>query len=224
MCCARRRRSHASGRARRPCSACSWRPTPPAPARPDFHGVAVTYARVASDPAAGRRRVARHAGDRRRGPPPGEDLAWGRLQRAFAPRRAGCCCPEPRFARTPRRFRGCAMTATGWRCPTSPTPTPGGGRGICRPVAFVTFDGTLSWRSGEDVIESSFETVLSLREASRRYRTAISTELPDGLPRILREADGSCGRCAEGVTATRADWWSRPTPPRAPGGEAAAAR
>src|SRR6185312_6338586 len=61
--------------------------------------------------------------------------------------------------------------------------------GICRPVAFVTFDGTLSWRSGEDVIESSFETVLTSREASRRYRTAISTELPDGLPRILREAD-----------------------------------
>jgi superfamily II DNA or RNA helicase len=61
--------------------------------------------------------------------------------------------------------------------------------GICRPVAFVTFDGTLSWRSGEDVIESSFETVLSAREARRRYRTAISTELPDGLPRILREAD-----------------------------------
>jgi hypothetical protein len=39
------------------------------------------------------------------------------------------------------------------------------------------------------VIESSFETVLTPREASRRYRTAISTELPDGLPRILREAD-----------------------------------
>ena len=60
--------------------------------------------------------------------------------------------------------------------------------GVCRPVAFVTYDGTLSWRSGENVIESSFDTVLSAREASRRYRTAISTELPDGLPRILREA------------------------------------
>jgi hypothetical protein len=31
--------------------------------------------------------------------------------------------------------------------------------------------------------------VLPAREAGRRYRTAISTELPDGLPRILREAD-----------------------------------
>ena len=61
--------------------------------------------------------------------------------------------------------------------------------GICRPVCFVAYDGTLSWRSGDDVIESSFETVLSAREASRRYRTAISADLPDGLPRILREAD-----------------------------------
>ena len=56
-------------------------------------------------------------------------------------------------------------------------------------MCFVAYDGTLSWRSGDDVIESSFETVLSAREASRRYRTAISTDLPDGLPRILREAD-----------------------------------
>ena len=61
--------------------------------------------------------------------------------------------------------------------------------GVCRPVRFVAYDGTLSWRSGDDVIEAGFDTVLSTREASRRYRTAISTELPEGLPRILREAD-----------------------------------
>ena len=60
--------------------------------------------------------------------------------------------------------------------------------GICRPVAFIPYDGTLSWQSGDDVIESSFDDVLSTREASRRYRTAISTDLADGLPRILRSA------------------------------------
>jgi superfamily II DNA or RNA helicase len=60
--------------------------------------------------------------------------------------------------------------------------------GVCRPVGFIAYDGVLSWRSGDDVIEAGFDTVLSGREASRRYRTAISTELPDGLPRILREA------------------------------------
>jgi hypothetical protein len=40
--------------------------------------------------------------------------------------------------------------------------------------------------------------VLSGREASRRYRTAISTELADGLPRILHAAD-------ERLTEVRAD-------------------
>src|SRR3712207_4937495 len=60
--------------------------------------------------------------------------------------------------------------------------------GVCRRVAFVPYDGTLQWQSGDDVIETSFDEVLSTREAGRRYRTAISTELPDGLPRILRAA------------------------------------
>jgi superfamily II DNA or RNA helicase len=62
--------------------------------------------------------------------------------------------------------------------------------GICRPVTFIPYDGTLQWRSGDDVIEAGFDTVLSSREASRRYRTAISAELTDGLPRILAAAHG----------------------------------
>jgi len=52
------------------------------------------------------------------------------------------------------------------------------------------YDGTLQWRSGDDVFETSFDEALTGREAGRRYRTAISTELPEGLPRILREAHG----------------------------------
>ncbi len=164
----------------------------PNPPRGDFHGVAVTYARVASDPAGWAAKVlpdtlvivdeAHHLG---------EDLAWGnRFQRAFA--------NAPRWlllSGTP--FRSDATPIPGVRYDTeglvipnvSYTYAEAVADGICRPVAFVTFDGTLSWRSGEDVIESSFETVLTPREAGRRYRTAISTELPDGLPRILREAD-----------------------------------
>jgi hypothetical protein len=71
--------------------------------------------------------------------------------------------------------------------------------GICRPVVFVPYDGTLSWQSGDDVIESSFaDAALSPREASRRYRTAISTELADGLPRILRAADERLGAIRSG--------------------------
>jgi superfamily II DNA or RNA helicase len=164
------------------------RPNPPR----DFDGVAVTYAHVASDPAGWAAKVsadtlvvvdeAHHLG---------EDLAWGTsFRRAFA--------SAPRWlllSGTP--FRSDATPIPGVRydreglavADVSYTYAEAVADGVCRPVAFVTFDGTLSWRSGEDVIESSFETVLSAREASRRYRTAISTELPDGLPRILREAD-----------------------------------
>ncbi len=61
--------------------------------------------------------------------------------------------------------------------------------GVCRRVAFVPYDGTLQWQSGDEVIESSFDDVVASRERGRRFRTAISTELPDGLPRILRNAN-----------------------------------
>jgi superfamily II DNA or RNA helicase len=46
----------------------------------------------------------------------------------------------------------------------------------------------LQWRSGEELVESSFADALAAREAGRRYRTAISVELADGLPRILAAA------------------------------------
>jgi superfamily II DNA or RNA helicase len=163
----------------------------PRPPR-DFDGVAVTYARVASDPRGWAAKIARdtlvvvdeahHLG---------EELAWGTsFQQAFA------CAPRwLLLSGTP--FRSDATPIPGVRYDEDGLAVPdvsytyaeAVADRICRPVAFVTFDGSLSWRSGDDVIESSFETVLTAREASRRYRTAISTELPDGLPRILREAD-----------------------------------
>ncbi|MHB8689873.1 MAG: DEAD/DEAH box helicase [Solirubrobacteraceae bacterium] len=160
-----------------------------------FKGVAVTYARIAKSPEKWARLTraastgtlviadeAHHLG---------EDLAWGE---GFA----------TAFGAAPRWL---LLSGTPFR--SDETPIPGVSYdsdgvaepdvaysyaqavkdGICRPVCFVAYDGTLSWRSGDDVIESSFETVLSTREASRRYRTAISTDLPDGLPRIMREAD-----------------------------------
>jgi superfamily II DNA or RNA helicase len=163
----------------------------PRPPR-DFHGVCVTYARIASDPLAWRKEVspqtlviadeAHHLG---------EELAWGTgFQAAFvaAPRRLLLSGTPFRSDATP--IPGVRYDEEGLARPDfSYTYAQATADGICRPVAFVTFDGSLSWRSGEDVIESSFETVLSTREAGRRYRTAISTELPHGLPRILREAD-----------------------------------
>ncbi len=190
---------------------------PDAPgARPprDFDGVAVTYARVASDPHSWAAKVssdtlvildeAHHLG---------EDLAWGTgFQQAFAaaPRRLLLSGTPFRSDATP--IPGVRYDAERLAIPdVSYTYAEAVADGICRPVSFVTFDGTLSWRSGDDVIESSFETVLSGREASRRYRTAISTELPDGLPRILHEADGklralrTAGHRDAGALAVAAD-------------------
>ena len=163
-------------------------------ARPprDFHGVAVTYARVASDPPAWARDVsartlviadeAHHLG---------EELAWGAaFQAAFAEAPRWLLLSGTPFRSDATPIPGVRYDAEGLAEPDfSYTYAQAAAEGICRPVAFVAFDGSLSWRSGEDVIESSFETVLSTREAGRRYRTAISTELPEGLPRILREAD-----------------------------------
>jgi superfamily II DNA or RNA helicase len=158
----------------------------------DFHGVAVTYARVASDPRAWATKVTRetlvivdeahHLG---------EELAWGTsFRQAFAAAPRWLLLSGTPFRSDATPIPGVSYDAEGVAVPdVSYTYAQAVSDGICRPVAFVTFDGTLSWRSGEDVIESSFETVLNSREASRRYRTAISTELPDGLPRILMEAD-----------------------------------
>ena len=163
----------------------------PRPPR-DFDGVAVTYARVASDPGAWAANVSRdtlvvvdeahHLG---------EDLTWGEsFRRAFAAAPRWLLLSGTPFRSDATPIPGVRYDGEGLAIPdVSYTYEQAVAEGICRPVAFVTFDGTLSWRSGEDVIESSFETVLSSREASRRYRTAISTELPDGLPRIVKEAD-----------------------------------
>lgn len=162
----------------------------PRPPR-DFQGVAVTYARIASNPAGwaaantpGTLVIADEAHHL------GEELAWGDgFSLAF--KNAG---------------RWLLLSGTPFRSDATPIPGVMYDRdgvcvpnvsysyadavkdGICRPVSFITYDGTLSWRSGDDVIEAGFDTILTGREASRRYRTAISTELPDGLPRILREA------------------------------------
>ncbi len=156
----------------------------------DFSGVAVTYARVASVADRWARQCggatlviadeAHHLGD---------ELAWGQ---AFA----------HAFAATDRWL---LLSGTPFRSDQCPIPGVRYEDGvaapdvsysyadavrdrICRPVAFVPYDGVLQWRSGEDLVESSFADALAVREASRRYRTAISVELADGMPRILAAA------------------------------------
>jgi superfamily II DNA or RNA helicase len=156
-----------------------------------FAGIAVTYARAASAGLQWREQAtpstlviadeAHHLG---------EELAWG----------------EGFTAAFGRANRWLLLSGTPFRSDASPIP---GVRydahgmvepdvsyaygdaivdGVCRPVTFIPFDGVLQWQSGDDVIEAGFDDILTTREASRRYRTAISTDLQDGLPRILRTA------------------------------------
>ncbi len=162
----------------------------PRPPR-DFDGVAVTYARVASNPegwaracAPGTLVIADEAHHL------GEELAWGEsFTRAFKAAGRWLLLSGTPFRSDATPISGVVYDRDGVCVPNvSYSYSAAVKDRVCRPVAFITYDGTLSWRSGDDVIEAGFDTVLTGREAGRRYRTAISTELPDGLPRILREA------------------------------------
>jgi superfamily II DNA or RNA helicase len=156
----------------------------------DFDGVVATYARVASSAA----RWAAQCGERTlviadEAHHLGDELAWGDgFAHAFAATSRWLL-----LSGTPFRSDQCAIAGVRYedgvaQPDVSYSYADAVRDGICRPVAFIPYDGTLSWQSGDDVVESSFDAVLSGREASRRYRTAISTELVDGLPRILRAA------------------------------------
>lgn len=157
----------------------------------DFDGVAVTYARVASVAArwssqcSGATLViadeAHHLG---------EELAWGDgFAKAFGAAGRWLLLSGTPFRSDASPIPGVTYDSEGVAVPDIAYTYADAVRdGVCRPVTFIPYDGTLQWRSGDDVVEAGFDTVLTGREASRRYRTAISTELPDGLPRILASA------------------------------------
>jgi superfamily II DNA or RNA helicase len=163
----------------------------------DFDGVAVTYARVAMVA----ERWARQCGEATlvvadEAHHLGEDLTWGQgFQRAF-----GAAARWLLLSGTP--FRSDQSPIPGVRY-DDPLPGAGGVAvpdvsytyadavrdRVCRPVSFVPYDGVLQWRgAGEHVVEGSFADALAGADAARRYRTAISVDLPDGLPRILASA------------------------------------
>jgi superfamily II DNA or RNA helicase len=163
----------------------------------DFQGVAVTYARVASSAATYSRECTKrtlvvadevhHLGD---------ELAWG----AGFTKALGAAGRTLLLSGTPFRsddapIPGISYDADGFARPdVSYSYAEAIHDGACRRMVFVPFDGTLVWKSGDRTIESSFEEELSSRERGRRYRTAISTDLPEGLPRILRQADAQLTR------------------------------
>ena len=167
----------------------------------DFHGIAVTYARASASAATYGRECGprtlviadevHHLGD---------ELAWGAgFRKAFAAADRKLLLSGTPFRSDDAPIPGISYDDSGFAEPDIAYSYAEAIRdGVCRRVVFVPFDGTLVWQSGEDTIESSFAEELPARERGRRYRTAISTELPEGLPRILRQAD-------EKLTGVRAD-------------------
>ena len=158
----------------------------------DFSGIAVTYARTAASAKTYAAECSRrtlviadevhHLGD---------ELAWGDgFSRAFAAAERKLLLSGTPFRSDEAPIPGISYDAAGFASPdVSYSYAEAIRDGACRRVVFVPFDGTLVWQSGDQTIESSFGEELTARERGRRYRTAISTELPEGLPRILRQAD-----------------------------------
>lgn len=157
----------------------------------DFHGIAVTYAKVVSAAA----RWAPHVTERTliiadEAHHLGEELAWGEsFNAAFSRAKRWLLLSGTPFRSDASPIPGVKYDESGTAvADVSYTYADAVRDGVCRPVTFVPFDGLLQWQSGDNIIEAGFDDVLSTREASRRYRTAISAELTDGLPRILANA------------------------------------
>jgi superfamily II DNA or RNA helicase len=157
-----------------------------------FDGVAVTYARVAQSGARWAKQCspgtlviadeAHHLGD---------ELAWGQtFNAAFATATRWLLLSGTPFRSDAAPIPGVRYDSDGIAVPDVAYSYADAVRdGVCRPVTFVPYDGVLQWQSGEETIEASFADVVHSREAARRYRTAISVELQDGLPRILAAAN-----------------------------------
>lgn len=144
----------------------------------DLHGYAVTYQQVAQDPQFFRT-IARqscavldeihHAGD---------GLSWGNAIQ---------------FSLAEARFVLC-LSGTPFRSDDSPIPfvryddlgmssadyTYGYARavedGVCRPTAFLTYGGAVSWREHDAEITASFSDSLDPMGSARRLRVAVSAE------------------------------------------------
>ena len=177
------------------------RPNSDGPESADFHGVAVTYQTIAAAPdthrlAAGRRPTLLIADEPHH---MGDQAAWGlQTRRAF----------------DGARFR-LLLSGTPFRSDNSAIPwvtydEEGLSRAdyvygypqalvdrVCRPIAFLPYDGEMEWLSDGRPRSADFDLALPAVEAARRLRTALS---PDGewMGEVLRDGDAR-------LTAVRAD-------------------
>ncbi len=168
------------------------RPNSEGPESADFHGLAVTYQTIAAGPEAHRLAAARrqtlliadephHMGDQ---------AAWGvRARRAF----------------DGARFR-LLLSGTPFRSDNSAIPwvvydEDGLSQAdyvygypqalhdrVCRPIAFLPYDGEMEWVSDGRLRSADFGLALPAAEAARRLRTALSPE-GEWMGEVLRDGD-----------------------------------
>lgn len=161
--------------------------TPPA----GFHGVAVTYARVAQSAERWASQCtestiviadeAHHLG---------EELSWGKgFSLALGRAKRWMLLSGTPFRSDASAIPGVDYDGDGMAQPDYAYGYADAVRdGVCRPVTFIPFDGTMSWQSGDETVEATFSDAVSSDQRARRYRTAISTDLEGALPKILRDA------------------------------------
>ncbi len=168
------------------------RPNSDGPESADFHGVAVTYQTIAAGPdthrqAAGRRPTLLIADEPHH---MGDQAAWGvRARRAF----------------DGARFR-LLLSGTPFRSDNSAIPwvvydEDGLSQAdyvygypqalvdrVCRPIAFLPYDGEMEWLSDGRLRSADFDLALPAAEAARRLRTALSPE-GEWMGEVLRDGD-----------------------------------
>ena len=168
------------------------RPNSDGPESADFHGVAVTYQTIAAGPdmhrlAAGRRPTLLIADEPHH---MGDQAAWGlRTRKAF----------------DGARFR-LLLSGTPFRSDNSAIPwvtydEDGLSRAdyaygypqalvdrVCRPIAFLPYDGEMEWLSDGRLRSADFDLALPAAEAARRLRTALSPE-GEWMDEVLRDGD-----------------------------------
>jgi superfamily II DNA or RNA helicase len=168
------------------------RPNSDGPESADFHGVAVTYQTIAAGPdthrlAAGRRSTLLIADEPHH---MGDQAAWGlQTRRAF----------------DGARFR-LLLSGTPFRSDNSAIPwvtydEDGISRAdyaygypqalvdrVCRPIAFLPYDGEMEWISDGRLRSADFDLALPAVEAARRLRTALSPE-GEWMGEVLRDGD-----------------------------------
>jgi len=168
------------------------RPNSDGPESADFHGVAVTYQTIAAGPDTHRLAVKRrptlliadephHMGDQ---------AAWGlRTHKAFEGARFRLLLSGTPFRSDSSAIPWVAYDEDGvskadyvYGYPQALVDR------VCRPIAFLPYDGEMEWISDGRLRSADFDLVLPAAESARRLRTALSPE-GEWMGEVLRDGD-----------------------------------